>query len=476
MPSTKRNPEDGMAGNCVGYQRKRKKLKKKTTKTMSSSISERKDYTCSLWSIVHPKIDSAFIQSMARSIIDDDESTDSTIVEKKKTVRKHLPSDLSIFLPRIVEFSLYMYERQCIFNGKETKNPVLQKFHFCNNYRECDRGTAYFRSQILHLHEDLTRRVETGKTNTDTNASHVAATATLSRKNWMEQVLFMSYVYRMCNRIESFTNVANPAGGIPRLGQFDGTFADYVLSFKNGNSVNSSSSSNTSKVNRKAPFFTQAHQTTNFTRYIEWCSTSDQSISKLSEEIIQAGNNLQSICGLISKSLSGVRDFFSWQIVCDLEESRCFGDSLRDDFCILGPGAKSGLNDIFGTDSNIRTKYSPLQLCSFLRDCLDPCLQLVGLTKMPLWRNRPCTLKIIEHALCEMNKFYRLDTNSSNLRTWKSRSWMDINHPCMMCGSKAKGEVRCDSCHTMFCSTCTKSWQCTSFCKLCKDFEAWSPS
>ena len=475
MPSTKRNPEDGMAAKGVGGQRKRKKVKKKTTK----NIIQWTDYNCSLWSIVHPKIDSALIQSMATSIIDDDESTADPMVKKKKTVRELLPSDLHMFLPRIVEFSLYIYERQRIFDGKETKNPVFQIFHFCNNYRECDRGTAYFRAQVLHLHKDLTRQhVETTakKKNDDTDTGNVAVTATFSRKTWMEQVLFMSYVYRMCNRIESFTNSANPAGGIPRLGQFDGRFADYVLSFKNGNSENSSTSAD--KVNRKSPFFTQAHQTTNFARYIEWCSTSDrdQSISMLSEEIIQAGNNLESICRLISKSLKGVRDFFSWQIVCDLAESRCFGDDLRDDFCILGPGANSGLNDIFGTDPNIRSKYSPLQLCSYLRDCLVPCLQLVGLTKLPLWRNRPCTLKVIEHALCEMNKFYRLDTNSSNLRTWKSRSWMDRNNPCMMCGSKAQGEVRCDSCHAMFCSTCTKSWQCTSFCKVCKDFEAWSPS
>jgi hypothetical protein len=41
-----------------------------------------------------------------------------------------------------------------------------------------------------------------------------------------------------------------------------------------------------------------------------------------------------------SFGLKGVGDFFSWQIACDLMESRAIPKCDSTDFCALGPGAK----------------------------------------------------------------------------------------------------------------------------------------
>jgi alpha-glutamyl/putrescinyl thymine pyrophosphorylase clade 1 len=475
MPSMKRKIGGlDASGGDGGNKKRMSKSKFKSKKSVRKPRSELKDYKCSLWSLC--KAD--FAKSMKKNNSN----------KASKTIKAVLPSDLHPFIPNMVEFYLLMYERQCVFGGKKTSNPIMQNFHFCNNYRELDRGTAYFRSQILDLYDDL--KVTTTKTqkrrgdasSSTTTATTTATASTVTRRQWIEQVLAMSYVYRMVNRIESFTNSDNPVGGIPRLGQFDDEFVAYVRSFKNNDS------------NTKGAFFTAAHQTTNYEKFIEWCQDATYKntsvISNSTEQIIEAGNDLESICTLIVQSLKGVRDFFAWQIVCDLSEARCFGDDLNgDSFCLLGPGASSGLDDIFGSETNskIRLKYTASQLCVYLRDSLDPCLRLVGLT-FPYWRDRPCTLKIIEHALCEVNKFYRLDADSSNrLRKFNSRSTMDRNKPCQLCGCNVSSHdektviVRCESCHAAFCTKCTSAssnkniQRASTWCLRCKDFDHWCP-
>jgi hypothetical protein len=63
---------------------------------------------------------------------------------------------------RYSEFLKYVVERQIIWHKrfvlKEafpwTKDPILQKFHFCNNYRELDKGTVYLINELTPYQND----------------------------------------------------------------------------------------------------------------------------------------------------------------------------------------------------------------------------------------------------------------------------------------------------------------------------------
>jgi hypothetical protein len=63
---------------------------------------------------------------------------------------------------RYSEFLKYVVERQRIWHKrfvlKEpfpwTKDPILQKFHFCNNYRELDKGTVYLINELTPYQND----------------------------------------------------------------------------------------------------------------------------------------------------------------------------------------------------------------------------------------------------------------------------------------------------------------------------------
>ena len=98
-----------------------------------------------------------------------------------------------------------------------------------------------------------------------------------------------------------------------------------------------------------------------------------------------------------------------------------------------------------------------MQLCKYLRDNIDICLGIAN-RSFPYWRDRPVTLKVMKHALCEHDKFIRLD-DGKGLRKCKSVSHLDAIKPCQCCGEilgfpAVKGSTRCDSCHAMFYSDC----------------------
>lgn len=474
--------------------KKRKGKTKNTNKrqvnqsvVVSITAQNRKD--SSLWNLLPMTTRTLFVEKISKS------PYSSTIAgflsNNNNTIHNNLPLELHGYIPNMVEFYLQIWERQRLFvtNEKPT-NRIFRNYHFCNNYRELDRGTAFFRSQVLQLYFDH---------NGDNHDEKLSKQQQQQQNNnyywtqldWTEQVLALSYYYRLCNRMDSFTHIDNPllplGNMIPRLGQFQGEFATYVRSYKT----------------RKEAFFTAAHQTTNYEAYIRWCQettppkieigkdntgTSKCDIRQLASELLDAVSgtaddgschcDLKKACKILTK-LNGVRNFYAWQILCDLEEAGCFGhvkqNILYDDFCLLGPGAEHGLERIFGkdiiskvdmttnrSDNNNNKSYSPLQLCKYLRDNIDICLGLVE-KSFPYWRKRPVTLKVIEHALCEHDKFIRLDLNpGKELRKRKSISHLDVIKPCQCCGKIAgeytkdddKGSTRCDSCHAIFCSDC----------------------
>merc|ERR1719419_392664 len=109
-------------------------------------------------------------------------------------LKKLLPEDdnLESCSDRIATFLLFVHERQNIwqqkYNGAEmlTMNPVFVEMWFTNVYRELDRGTQYFRKNIMET------------IMSEHKNSNVIDVETI------ENVLFKSIVYRLINEIKTF--------------------------------------------------------------------------------------------------------------------------------------------------------------------------------------------------------------------------------------------------------------------------------
>ena len=94
--------------------------------------------------------------------------------------------------------------------------------------------------------------------------------------------------------------------------------------------------------------------------------------------------------------------FFAWQILCDLLEARVLGKCCDNQWTILGPGAKNGLGRIFGGRHSLALVRVMRDLCSLSGSSSG--FQALGIT-FPAFLGKPLSLKNVEHALCEYNKF-----------------------------------------------------------------------
>ena len=86
----------------------------------------------------------------------------------------------------VAHMFLFIYEHQLCWVHRQSGHvywsdfPILQNNIFCNNYRELERGTRYFRTQVLKI------------------------TSTMSRTDFIAEILWRSYIYRQINRLETF--------------------------------------------------------------------------------------------------------------------------------------------------------------------------------------------------------------------------------------------------------------------------------
>eukprot|EP00977_Amphora_coffeiformis_P029599 scaffold41791_cov206-Amphora_coffeaeformis.AAC.1 len=347
---------------------------------------------------------------------------------------------------KVVEFFLLVLERQYMHERRQRGDPapwsistLMQSNHWCNNYRELDRGTAYLRAHVL------------------TYGPQVATQSQLLRR-----VLFDSYLYRQINRVETYEET-----GFPFENDALGPFFEKLRSI----------------AERGRPVFTGAHQTTNVARLEERMSSAIKKkeggtnlLDDVFREVLLAESRKESIVKALKK-LPGVSGFTAWQILCDLQECHCLNIDDNDGFCELGPGAKKGLMHIFGA-----VDIHPLRLAHFLVDNHREVYDKLGV-EFPFWRGRPLTIKEIEHALCEYQKFCILKepNEAGRGRKYYSQQRFDRNGECSACHctiTGTRGTKCCDTCRTFFCYSCYErspkdahdsewSW----ICHQCKSFE-----
>ena len=105
-------------------------------------------------------------------------------------------------------------------------------------------------------------------------------------------------------------------------------------------------------------------------------------------------------CFMAIKEIPYVGPFFAWQITADLLELKLI--KLPDTWTELGPGAKHGLEQIF----NVKSQSQYLTLSRKLTSIMDLVFKCLGIESKSLL-GRKMSLKTVEHALCEFDKYAR---------------------------------------------------------------------
>ncbi|GMI22129.1 hypothetical protein TeGR_g10587, partial [Tetraparma gracilis] len=354
----------------------------------------------------------------------------------------------------VTSFFIYVLIRQHAY-VERTYNPqstpyspdeMLAKYMWCNNYRELDRGTRYFRSQVL----------------------------TLGNNRSLKEVLWRTILYRRANNVRSWLTF----GGLPDLPSPDENVEKFVKKMK-------------SKINKvkesNGTWFAACHiDSTGLNKYmvlIKWLlqrpknepsapSNLDDLASDI-EEILETADpatKLEQVCVRLRK-MKGVGNFLSWQMTSDLLESGVLPGCTEEDWMEMGPGAISGLERIFLGKVSPKTRGALLEkrfdknlwldLVRLLRDIAGVVYTHLGVN-FPHFRGRRLTLKNMEHVLCEFSKYCNCwdATTSSKVkaktREWRpeenvgSMAWMDSSPVCDGCAKKSgKSEVGlslCDTC------------------------------
>jgi len=302
----------------------------------------------------------------------------------------------------LAAFILFVYERQIIFELKSsgaeppyTKNEVMKSKWFTNMYREVDRGTIFFRKQILAEHELL--------------------------PSYYKEVVFKTFVYRLINKIETFEEF----GKIPCIEEWK-TFRKFLKK----------------KMSDGGVIFTSAHINMGLDRFCDTIEEILKQIDTLTQSIVEV-ESLEG-CFYLLKDIKNIGPFFAWQLCCDFLELKLNEKFDENSWTCLGPGAKAGLRRIFDAKSG----KDELPLTLRLTQIMDNGFRALGL-EFPYFLQRKLTLKNVEHALCEYDKYFRAASKQpTRERIFYSRSSLDSTI-CMVC--------------TMTCvTTCTRCVLCGS--------------
>jgi alpha-glutamyl/putrescinyl thymine pyrophosphorylase clade 1 len=203
----------------------------------------------------------------------------------------------------------------------------------------------------------------------------------IGRFAWLMKVLWAALCYRLINLIETFETV----GGIPELGN-ERPFLKSVKRLMQGRVV-----------------FTGAHQNMGFSRYKQTLMVVAKSLTTMAGEISAANvnKNLRE-CYRVITGLKNVGQFFAWQVTCDLMECGCLPNCTEDDYVKLGAGAIKGIKLIFG--DNVSNESDQVEMAKLLRKVQDEVFDDLQVT-FPRFDRQDLTVKNIEHALCEFQKY-----------------------------------------------------------------------
>lgn len=289
-------------------------------------------------------------------------------------MREFLPPALQDRAAHLGEFLLFCTERQSIWWKRRmhesppwTKDELLRKRLFTNIFRELDAGTIYFRRHVLQL-----LSVQECVDNED------------FRCRFGAQIVWASILYRCLGKIRTFEEL----NGIP-------TPCTWVKFRKRLKQLH----------DKKVNLFTPAYNVMGANRLIKLMdqlyAKDQKELKKVTREILELNGDLKAICKIFMR-FSNVKEFYAWQITCDLMESGMIScDDNTSDYVLLGPGACAGLDLVFGPKN---VDMSDIDLCVIIRESQHDILKAMK-CKFDGFDGNSLSLKAIEHALCEFCKY-----------------------------------------------------------------------
>lgn len=270
------------------------------------------------------------------------------------------------------EFLAYMAERQRIYNRRErgeewpwTEWEVLQNYHFCNVRRQNDAGTQYLIENILSHSDD-------------------------------EAVFFNVIVYRLFNLPKTYEAM----GGFRHPDEFDVEIAASNLRVYGENNRLFSPA-----YRIPAHRFADSDSKMENVLYgivrddlLEWF--------EMYFDGVMDADSLQHAHKVLME-LRGVGEFIAYELVTDLNYTLL--PFSEDDWVNVGPGAKRGLEVIFGPISYYARKVY------WFQDMQESLFDTYDIDYV--WDD-PLTCRDFEHSLCEYAKYHRVKYEGGHTRRY----------------------------------------------------------
>jgi hypothetical protein len=253
-------------------------------------------------------------------------------------------------------------------DDKKHPDPAF-RYHFCNVYREADRGTLWFHDQVkTQLHGD---RFET-----------------------LSEFIWHSVSYRLLNRLDTFKEF----GGLPRREDLKHWLRFLSERMQGGHKI-----------------FTGRHLNIGFHKYqtaLQYAVDNDLDLTNLVRGSLYLSGVVKAL-----ETIPGVGTFFGWQITCDLMEgNRLDRVTDADKWVHLGPGAWNALKLIFPEAKRSESVglaielWKTQHLYTYEGDGTDGRGNVEGRYPLvpPPQAPGPMSLKNVEHALCEYARYVRV--------------------------------------------------------------------
>ncbi len=267
-----------------------------------------------------------------------------------------------------------------------TEDPILQKYKFCNVYRDLDRGTEWI---VKEISETITPDV-------------------LGKQN----AIFMDITYRLLNNAEFFVE-HQALGDLHGYSQAvsgqevdDNPLEQALRQFKadHGHVFNTAYTA-----------FKTLNNATGLKDTIKsYCAVVHyvyKNIEDITTRVVKAQTAEESCKSL--ESIPGIGPFLAYEIWCDLILLKVHKWN-ENDYVNVGPGAVAGLEIIFGGE------YALGKMAN--RDYANMCLKLKYTQDEYLGADYPgkeLSLRSIEHSLCEYRKYTHLKQGKGRPRIYK---------------------------------------------------------
>lgn len=297
--------------------------------------------------------------------------------------------------PKILEFFEFIYDRQLVYYNKEvlksqppwTADPHLSKYNFCNVYRELDKGTKY----LINITNKITNE---------------------------EKLFFNIVIYRIFNIIGLFETVFD---GYQDPNNFDFKKAESLLD----EAVKRQSIFNTAYIVTQMPYphknYRRGTKHPQFLMTIEWLA------NEIVNNQFMAGFKVQTPELTMEKlqSIPLVGPFLAGQIMVDLTYTDIVPWNGCS-FCIIGPGAKTGIVQILGHEPDYKGLWN---FCEHLFMYQPEYFRMMFEKTGKNWKEIAykdslngypfLSFMDIQHDLCEFRKYNQWSTGQGKRKYYK---------------------------------------------------------